>query len=48
MGEGDPIGEFLETLPAREETAGDSLGEFLRSQNGGGTRESTGSVRKGN
>jgi hypothetical protein len=48
MGEGDPIGEFLETLPARKEAAGDSLGEFLRAQNGGGTRESAGSVRKGN
>ncbi len=48
VGEGDPIGEFLETLPAWEEAKRDSLGEFLRSQNGGGAPETTGSVRKGN
>ena len=47
MGEGDPIGEFLETLAGREE-AGDALGEFLRALNGAGAPATTGAVRKGN
>jgi cell division protein FtsL len=47
-GEGDPIGEFLDTLSAKDDVAGDPLGDFLRSQNGAGKTETTGSVRKGN
>lgn len=46
-GDGDPIGEFIETLSAKE-TASDPLGNFLRSLNGGHNTEATGSVRRGN
>jgi cell division protein FtsL len=41
---GDPIGEFIETLPAGD-AGRDPLGDFLRALNGERSAEATGSVR---